>query len=200
MDNSRVNINTDMEFEAVFPCVLSAYADVIPEATVLGAKPGAVHRDGHFPAAEGPDDAMHHPADVRERQTGHPPMDDTMTGESIILVMKIVTVMKIGLDAIISQVKSFLEKTTDSHSPGVMPPPPPRVGGPGWRKLLYSSDDCRNKELVEVAVHMVHNQWIHAFLCRSHPENTRDFLLIIYFGMKPPNYSRFITKRFVNPH
>lgn len=185
MDDSGVNVNTDMEFEAVLSCIVSSYADVIPETTVSGAKPGAVHRNGHFPAAERPDNVSRHPADVGKGQTGHPPMDDTMTRENIILAMKIVTVMKIGLDAIIGEIKSFFEKTTNRHDPGVMSPPSPGVGRPGWRKLLYSGDDCSNKELVEMTVHMVHNQWIHAFLCRSHPEKTRGFLFIIYFGMKP---------------
>jgi len=98
-----------------------------------------------------------------------------MTGESIILVMKIVTVMKIGLDAIIGEIKSFLEKTTDSNGPGVMPPSPQGVGLPGWRELIHCSDDCSDKQFIEVTVHMVHNEWIHAFLCRSHPENIRGF-------------------------
>lgn len=196
MDDPGVNVNTDMELEAVPSCVLSPNPDIIPETTVPGAKPGAVHSDGHSLSSEKPGDMGHHPADVREGELCHSPMDDTMARKSIIVLMEIFTVLQIGLDAIIGQIESFFEDATDRHCPGVMPLPSPRLRFPGWWELVHCGSYCSDKELVEMTVHMVHNQWIHAFLCISHPEKKKGSPHYYLFRDEALVYKKFIKQVF----
>jgi len=101
---SSVHIDADVQFDAVPSAPLSCDAEVVPGATLVGAEPGAVNRDGHLPPAEEPGDQVHHLPDVFDGEPGHPAMDDTMPGEHWATDGKALTVFHVGFDAVVSLV------------------------------------------------------------------------------------------------
>ena len=48
MDYTSVDVDADVEFEAVFAFPMPFDPDVVPGAAVMGAEPGAVNSDVHF--------------------------------------------------------------------------------------------------------------------------------------------------------
>jgi hypothetical protein len=76
-----MHIDADVQFDAVPPASLSCDTDFVPGAALVGAEPGTVDRDGHFPSAEEPDDQFYHLPDVFDGEAGHASMDDAVPGK-----------------------------------------------------------------------------------------------------------------------
>ena len=101
---SGVHIDADVQFDAVPSAPLSCDAEVVPGATLVGAEPGAVDRDGHLPPAEESGDQVHHLPDVFDGESGHTAMDDTVSGKHRATGGETLAVFHVGFDAVVSLV------------------------------------------------------------------------------------------------
>jgi hypothetical protein len=101
---SCVHIDADVQFDAVASASLSFDAEVVPGAALMCAEPGAVDRDGHFPSAEEPDDQVHDFPDVFDGESGHPAMDDAVSGEHRTTGGEALAVFHVGFDAVVGLV------------------------------------------------------------------------------------------------
>src|SRR4030042_1419913 len=81
MDHTSVNIDTDMEFDAVFSTTVSFNPDVVPCTALMCAKSGAVNSNVHTFASKKPSDTVHHLADIGDREFFHPSLDHAMPRE-----------------------------------------------------------------------------------------------------------------------
>ena len=98
---SGVHINTDVQFDAVASAPLSFDAEVVPGAALMCAEPGAVDCNSHLFSAEEPDDEVHDFPDVFDGESGHPAMDDAVSGEHRATGGEALTVFHVGFDAVI---------------------------------------------------------------------------------------------------
>lgn len=98
---SGVHINTDVQFDAVASAPLSFDAEVVPGAALMCAEPGAVDCNSHLFSAEEPDDQAHDFPDVFDGESGHPAMDDAVSGEHRATGGEALTVFHVGFDAVI---------------------------------------------------------------------------------------------------
>ena len=176
MHHPGMHIDADVQFDAVPSAPLSFDAEVVPGAALMGAEPGAVDRDGHFPSAKEPDDQVHHFPDVCDGEAGHAAMDDTMPGSHRACCLEGLAVFHVCLDAVVGLVKSYLEEASDGNCLGVVSFSSFFVGLPGWWQPVYRFDHRPGEQGGEVAVHMVRNGWVHPLLCASHPTKNRALL------------------------
>ena len=101
MDHTRVDVDTDVEFEAVFAFSLSFDPDVVPDAAVLGAESGGVHCDVHLFSSEKSDDPVHHLPNVGDGELFHPSLDHTMSRHIWTAFFDSLAIFEVRLDAIV---------------------------------------------------------------------------------------------------
>ena len=101
---SGVHIDADVQFDAVAPTPMSFDAEVVPGAALMCAESGAIDCDGHIPPAEEPDDQVHDFPDVFDGESGHPAMDDAVSGEHRTTGGEALAVFHVGFDAVVGLV------------------------------------------------------------------------------------------------
>lgn len=99
-----VHINADVQFDAVASASMSFDAKVVPGAALMGAESGAVHRDSHLFPAEKPDDQVHDFPDVFDGESGHPAMDDAVSGDYRTTGGEALAVFHVSFDAVVGLV------------------------------------------------------------------------------------------------
>ena len=72
VDHTSVNIDADVEFDAVFSATVSFDPDLVPGAAIMSAESGAVDSDVHLFPSEKPGGPVNHLAYVDDRETFHP--------------------------------------------------------------------------------------------------------------------------------
>jgi len=82
VDHTGIDIDADVEFDAVFAFSMPFDSDVVPGAAVVGTESGAVNSDVHFFPSEKPGDPVHHLADVGDGESFHPSLDHAMPRET----------------------------------------------------------------------------------------------------------------------
>ena len=193
-----VHIDTDVQFDAVPSAPLSGDAEVVPGAALVGAEPGAVDRDGHFPSAEEPGDQIHCFPDVFDGEAGHAAMDDAVPGSHRACCLEGLAVFHVGLDAVIGLVKSYLEEASDGDGLWVVSFSSFFIGLPGWRQPMYCFDHRLGEQGGEVAVHIVRNGWVHPLLCASHPTKTELYLPNYLFRDEAVAKDMFLKKKILH--
>ena len=184
MDHTGVDVDTDVEFEAVFAFSQSFDPDVVPCAAVLGAESGGVHCDVHLFSSEKPGDSVHHFSDVGDGELFHSSLDHTMPRHIWTAFFDSLAIFEVRLDAIVGLVESYFEETSYGDGLWVVSFSSFFVGFPGWWHAVNRFNHRLGEIGGEVAVHMVRNCWVYPFLCPSHPtEKCIASSLIIYFGM-----------------
>ena len=169
VNDAGVDIDADVEFDAVFSSALSFDPDVVPGATVMCAEPGAVNSDVHLFSSKKPDDSVHHPTDVGDGESFHPTLNHAMTWKNRVVLSDSLTIFHVRFNTVVGVVESYLEKTPYSYGLRVMSSSSFLVGFPGWWQAANRFDHRLGETGGEVAVHMVRNCWVNPFLCASHP-------------------------------
>ena len=188
MDHTGVDVDTDVEFDAIPSTLMSFNADVVPGAAVLGAESSGVHCDVHLFSSEKSDDSVHHLSNVGDGKSLHPSLDHTMPRHIWTAFFDCLAIFEVCLDAIVGLVESYFEDTSYDDGLWVVSLSSFFVEFPGWWHAVNRFNHRLCEVGGEVAVHMVCNCWVYLFLCPSHPtEKCIASSLIIYFGMKPSN-------------
>jgi hypothetical protein len=169
VDHPCVDIDADVEFDAVFAFPMPFDSDVVPGAAVVGAESSAVNSDVHFFSSEKPGDPVHHPSDVGDGESFHPALDYAMSWENWTVLSDGFAVFHVCFDTVVGLVESYFEDAAYSYDVWVVSFSPFLVGFPGWWKLVNRLDHRLGEIGGEVAVHMVRDCWIYSFLCTSHP-------------------------------
>jgi hypothetical protein len=169
VDHTSVNIDADVEFDAVFSATVSFDPDVVPGAAVMSAESGAVDSDVHLFPSEKPGDHVNHLAYVDDRETFHPSLDHAMPWEHGVVLFEGFAVFDVCFNTIVGLIESYFEETSYCDGLWVMSFSSFFVGFPRWWYLVYRFDYRLGEISGEVAVHMVRNFWIYPFLCASHP-------------------------------
>ena len=132
VDHPSVDIDADVEFDAVFSSTLSFNPDVIPGATVVGTEPAAVNSDVHLFSAEEPGHPVHHLAYVGDGDSFHPALDYAMSWENGAVLFDGFAVFDVCFNTIVGLIESYFEKTTDCYGLWVMSFSSFPVGFPWW--------------------------------------------------------------------
>ena len=82
VDHASVDVDADVEFDAVFSSSLSFDPDVVPGAAVVGAEPATVNSDVHLFASEKSGHPIHHLAYVGDGESFHTSLDHAMPWEN----------------------------------------------------------------------------------------------------------------------
>lgn len=186
MDHTGVDIDTDVEFDAITSTPMSFNADVVPGTAVMSAESSGVHCDVHLFPSEKPGDPVHHLSNVGDGELFHPSLDHTMPRHIWTTFFDSLAIFEMRLDAIVGLIESYFEDTSYDDGLRVVCFTSFFVGFPGWWHAVNRFNHRLGEIGGEVAVHMVRNCWVYPFLCTSHPtEKCIASSLIIYFGMKP---------------
>jgi hypothetical protein len=169
VDHTSVNIDADVEFDAVFSATVPFDPDVVPGAAVMSAESGAVDSDVHLFPSEKPGNRVNHLAYVDDRESFHSSLDHAMSWEHGVVLLEGFAVFDVCFNTIIGLIESYFEETSYCDGLWVMSFSSFFVGFPRWWYLVYRFDYRLCEIGGEVAVHMVRNFWIYPFLCASHP-------------------------------
>jgi len=168
VDHTGVDIDTDVEFDAIPSSPMSFNADVIPGAAVVGAESSAVHRDVHVLPPEESGDSIHHLAYVGDGESFHPALNHAVPRRVKAVLFDGFAVFEVCFDTIVGLVESYFEETSYGDGMWVVSFSSFFVGFPGWRHAA----NCFNHRLGEiggeVTVYMVCNCWVYPFLSASH--------------------------------
>src|SRR4030042_620668 len=180
IDHTSVNIDTDMEFDAVFSTTVSFNPDVVPCTALMCAKSGAVNSNVHTFASKKPSDTVHHLADIGDREFFHPSLDHAMPREYGVMLFEGFAVFVMCFNTIVGLIESYFEETSYCDGLWVMSFSSFFVRFPWCWYLVYRFDYRLCEIGGEVAVHMVRNFWIYPFLCASHPKEKMNVSFLNY--------------------
>jgi len=169
VDHASVDIDADVEFDAISSASMSFDSDVVPGTAVVGAEPGAVYCDVHLFSSEKFGDSVHHLAYVGDGEPFHAALDHAMSWENRAVLSDGLAVFHLCFDSIVGLVESYFQDASYGDRVWVMSFSSFLVGFPGWQQLVNRFDHRFGEIGGEVAVHMVCNCWIYPFLCTSHP-------------------------------
>jgi len=79
VDHTSVDIDADVEFDAVFAFSMPFDPDVVPGTAVVCTESSAVNSDVHLFSSEKPGDPVHHFADVGDGKSFHPALDHAVS-------------------------------------------------------------------------------------------------------------------------
>lgn len=175
VDYACVDIDADVEFDAVFSATVSFDSDVVPGATVMGAESGAVNSDIHLFSLEEPGGPVHHLAYVGYGESFHSSLDHAMSREHRVVLFEGFTVFDVCFNTVVGLVESYFKNTDCCDGFWVVSFSSFFVGFPWWWQLVYCFDYRFGEIGGEVAVYMVRNFWINSFLCASHPAKNKGF-------------------------
>ncbi len=173
VDHPGVDVDADVEFDAILSSVLSFDPDLVPGAYVVGTEPTTVNSDVHLFSSEKSGDSVHHFANIGDRESFHTSLDHAMPWQNRAVLSKGLAVFEVCFYAIVGLIESYLEVTTYCYGLRVMCFPSYLVGFPWWWQAVNRFDYRFGKFGSEVAVHMVRNCWIYPFLCTSHPAKNK---------------------------
>jgi hypothetical protein len=169
VDHTSINIDADVEFDAVFSATVSFDPDVVPDAAIMSAESGAVDSDVHLFPLEKPGDPVNHLAYVDDRESFHPSLNHAMSWEHGVVLLEGFAVFDVCFNTIIGLIESNFEETSYSYGLRVVSFSSFFVGFPWWWQLMCRFYYRLGEFGGEVAVDMVRNFWIYPFLCASHP-------------------------------
>ena len=170
MDHTGVDVDADVEFDAVFSSSLSFDPDVVPCAAIVGAESRTVNSDVHLFPSEEPGDPVHHFADIGDGESFHPSLDHAMSWETCAVLFECLAIFHMRFNTVVGLVESYFKETAYCDGLWVVSFSSVLVGFPGWWQLVHRFDHRLGEVGDEVAVHMVRNCWIYPFLCTSHPK------------------------------
>lgn len=88
VDYLGVNVDADVEFDAILSSVLSFDPDLVPGAYVVGTEPTTVNSDVHLFSSEKSGDPVHHFAYVGDGESFHTSLDHVMSWENRTMLSK----------------------------------------------------------------------------------------------------------------
>jgi len=132
VNHAGVDIDADVEFDAVFTFSMPFDPDVVPGATVVGGKPAAVNSDVHLFSAKEPGHPVHHLAYVGDGESFHTSLDHAMPWENRAALSEGLAVFDVCFNTIVGLIESYFEKTTDCYGLWVMSFSSFPVGFPWW--------------------------------------------------------------------
>jgi len=167
-NDTRINIDNDMKFQAIssFPSFFNS--DVIPEAVVMRAESAAVHGNIFVFSFEKTDDPVGDFSNVASSEFLHSSVKNTMTRYVVEIVFERFTFFQVGFNAVIGLVESYFEDATSGYFFWVMSVSSFFLWLP-WRWELFDCfDGAFYVQYVEVSVYIVQNSWINSFFRTSH--------------------------------
>ena len=120
VDHTGFDVDADVEFDTVFSSALSFNTDVVPGATVLGTKSGAVNSNAHLFSAKASNHPVHHLAYIGDGESFHPSLDYAMPWENRAVLSKGLAVFDVCFNTVVGLIESYFKKTTDCYSLGIM--------------------------------------------------------------------------------
>lgn len=193
VDYTGVDIDADVEFDAVFSSALSFDPDVVPGAAVVGAESAAVNSDVHLFPSEKSGDSVHHLAYVSDGESFHAALDHAMPWKNRAAFSEGLAVLDLCFNAVVGLIKSYFKETSYCYGLRIMSSSSLLVGFPWWWQLVYRFNHRLSEIGGEIAVHMVRNCWINPFLRASHPVKKECFLLNYLFRDEAVNLEKYIN-------
>jgi hypothetical protein len=174
VDHPGINVDADVEFDAILSSTLSFDPDLVPGADVVGAEPTTVNSDVHLFSSEKSGDSVHHFSYIRDWELFHTSLYHAMSWENRTVLSKSLAVFEACFYAVVGLIESNLEETTYCYGLRVMCFPSFLIGVPWWWQAVNHFYYRFGKLGSEITVHMVRNRWIYPFLCTSHPAKNKD--------------------------
>src|SRR4030043_989029 len=112
VDHTSVNIDADVEFDAVFSATVSFDPNVVPGAAVMSTESGAVNSNVHTFASKKSSDTVHHLADIGDREFFHPALYHAMPREYGVMLFEGFAVFVMCFNTIVGLIESYFEETS----------------------------------------------------------------------------------------
>jgi hypothetical protein len=173
VDHTSVDVDADVEFDAILSSILSFDPNLVPGTDVVSAKAAAINSDAHLFSSEKTGDSVHHFAYVGDGESFHTSLDHAMSWENRAVVSKRLAVFEVCFYAVVGLIESYLEETTYCYRLRVMSFPSFLVESPWCWQAMNRFDYRFGKLGSKITVHMVRNCWINPFLCTSHPAKNK---------------------------